>query len=233
MTRWLSLLLPMVLLLASGVAAHAQQAPPVKLVVEPPGENCEHGGTAVRSGLDTDGDGELSDEEITNVQYVCKEPPADHHAAPSPPSPPTTDERPVVPSPMGPLWHENTWDSMVELGAGVDTEDKGRFFARARGGVMWVREPFFTSLGAMVEVGPYVPFGAGIQTEVVHLWTGLWANLGASVDLEARPAAIMGVGWSIFGAEARIQRLGDDESVWTLFGKLRIPVRHLVFALSR
>ena len=214
--------------------ARAQQPPPASLVPEPPGPNCEHGGTAVRSGLDGDGDGSLSDDEISNVQYVCRDAPSPETTpTPSPDLESPPDERSVVPSPMGPLWHQNTWDAMVELGGGVDNENKGRFFGRARGGFLWVREPFFTSLGLTLEVGPFSPISAGVQAEAAHLSTGLWGNLGASVDLEASPAVSVGLGWSIFGAEARYHGLGDEEATWTLFGKLRIPIRHLVFAFFR
>ncbi|QSQ22889.1 hypothetical protein JY651_48670 [Pyxidicoccus parkwayensis] len=38
---------------------------------EPAGENCPTGGSAVESGLDVDGDGELSREEVTTTRHVC------------------------------------------------------------------------------------------------------------------------------------------------------------------
>ncbi|MGK3962674.1 hypothetical protein WMF38_00615 [Sorangium sp. So ce118] len=38
---------------------------------EPPGEPCPHGGTAVRSGLDLDGDGALDAAEVAETTYVC------------------------------------------------------------------------------------------------------------------------------------------------------------------
>jgi hypothetical protein len=38
---------------------------------EPAGANCAHGGTAVRTGLDDDGDGVLGDGEVDEVSYVC------------------------------------------------------------------------------------------------------------------------------------------------------------------
>ena len=43
----------------------------VRLENEPAGGNCEFGGTAVRAGLDVDGDDELSEEEVTSTAYVC------------------------------------------------------------------------------------------------------------------------------------------------------------------
>ncbi|XYI02278.1 hypothetical protein ACMHYB_21910 [Sorangium sp. So ce1128] len=38
---------------------------------EPRGEHCPHGGTAVRSGLDLDGDGALDAQEVSGTTYVC------------------------------------------------------------------------------------------------------------------------------------------------------------------
>jgi hypothetical protein len=55
-------------------AAVTPEPPPpvrVRLDDEPAGANCQNGGTAVRSGADTDGDGVLADDEITGTDYVC------------------------------------------------------------------------------------------------------------------------------------------------------------------
>jgi hypothetical protein len=38
---------------------------------EPPGANCTNGGTAVRVGVDDNGDGILEDSEVDQTQYVC------------------------------------------------------------------------------------------------------------------------------------------------------------------
>jgi len=43
----------------------------VRLVEEPPGENCPRGGTVVESGMDADGDGVLDDDEVAGISYVC------------------------------------------------------------------------------------------------------------------------------------------------------------------
>lgn len=42
---------------------------------EPPGANCEFGGSAVHTGVDANDDGELADDEITETQYVCDDDP--------------------------------------------------------------------------------------------------------------------------------------------------------------
>lgn len=38
---------------------------------EPAGDNCPNGGTSITTGVDADGDGALTDAEITDVSYVC------------------------------------------------------------------------------------------------------------------------------------------------------------------
>ena len=48
----------------------------VRTQAEPPGRNCEHGGTVVHSGLDLDGDGILDVDEATETAYVCETPDA-------------------------------------------------------------------------------------------------------------------------------------------------------------
>ena len=43
----------------------------VEMEAEPAGENCEFGGIAVHSGLDSNKDGMLSPEEISSTEYIC------------------------------------------------------------------------------------------------------------------------------------------------------------------
>lgn len=48
-----------------------QHAARTRMAVEPRGEHCEHGGTALQTGLDLDDDGVLDDSEVTSTQYAC------------------------------------------------------------------------------------------------------------------------------------------------------------------
>jgi len=43
----------------------------IEQTAEPAGEHCETGGTRIDTGLDSDGDGTLDDNEITHTSYVC------------------------------------------------------------------------------------------------------------------------------------------------------------------
>ncbi len=61
----------LVLSMALGCEGPAGQSGLVRMDSEAPGDNCATGGTAVHAGVDADGDGALSDEEIGDTQYVC------------------------------------------------------------------------------------------------------------------------------------------------------------------
>ena len=43
----------------------------VETAEEPPGENCENGGVAVHFGIDSNADGVLDEDEITEMEYIC------------------------------------------------------------------------------------------------------------------------------------------------------------------
>ncbi|MEM9489588.1 MAG: hypothetical protein AAGC55_10615, partial [Myxococcota bacterium] len=45
----------------------------IDVLEEPPGANCAFGGVRVNAGIDADRDGELSEDEITDVEYICAE----------------------------------------------------------------------------------------------------------------------------------------------------------------
>src|SRR5262249_2947321 len=55
------------------VCKDAAIGPLTRFDPEPVGGNCPAGGTAVKTGLDLDGNGTLSDSEATSVRYLCKD----------------------------------------------------------------------------------------------------------------------------------------------------------------
>jgi hypothetical protein len=55
------------------VCRDAEAVPLTRFEPEPAGSHCTAGGTAVRSGLDTDGNGDLDDAEVATVQYICRD----------------------------------------------------------------------------------------------------------------------------------------------------------------
>ncbi|MCE9670704.1 hypothetical protein LY474_23125 [Myxococcus stipitatus] len=64
-----------------GATEYLCDEPPPPVVVrrrpEPPGGHCELGGTAVQSGHDANGNGDLDDGEVLTTEYVCAQPPPD------------------------------------------------------------------------------------------------------------------------------------------------------------
>jgi hypothetical protein len=55
----------------AGDAGESGKSTLVRLDPEPAGKNCTYGGTAIKTGVDTNGDGVLEDNEVTSTSYVC------------------------------------------------------------------------------------------------------------------------------------------------------------------
>ena len=73
----------------------------VKITEEPPGPNCEFGGTRIESGLDTNQNGVLDPDEVANTTFVCNGAPGDE--GPEGPGGPEGPEGPGGPGgPEGP-----------------------------------------------------------------------------------------------------------------------------------
>ncbi len=64
-------MLTLLLLACSGEAPESAPNALVATQDEPEGENCADGGVAVRSGVDDDGDGALSEDEVDSTAYLC------------------------------------------------------------------------------------------------------------------------------------------------------------------
>lgn len=54
-----------------GEAGPAGASSIIETVNESAGENCAQGGITIRTGVDADGDGTLSDTEVDSTSYVC------------------------------------------------------------------------------------------------------------------------------------------------------------------
>ncbi|MDC3952460.1 hypothetical protein [Polyangium jinanense] len=135
-----------------------------------------------------------------------------------------------------PFW---TWDANVEGGLGALFEDRAHLsgFGRVRGGFLRVdersvSEPRFLALGLTYELSDFSPATFGIEVETLGLASGAWLQLGALVDVQPRPGAKLALGWSLFGVEGQVRWDKDDGVVWAAYGKLRVPVGILGWALS-
>ena len=139
------------------------------------------------------------------------------------------DSLPRMPSAM-------IWDLNLDGAAGRVFADPAYwgYFGRARLGVTWVRDPAFYSLGVTYDIGKDSYATVGVQGEAMHLSSGCWLQAGAMLDLEhrARPGGSFSLGFSVVGVELQVKDLPDHGWTPALYGKIRIPVGLLAFALT-
>jgi hypothetical protein len=156
---------------------------------------------------------------------------------PSPTSPPPAAPF-ASPTPKlgsGPGKRYTTWDANIEGAYGRLFTDPAQStgFGRVRGGVLWVRDPTFYSLGLTYEASDKSAATLGVQGEWLHLELGVWAQAGALVDVAhgARLGAMGALGWSVIGGEIQARDLEGQGMTTALFIKLRIPIGIIAFGL--
>jgi len=157
--------------------------------------------------------------------------PAEPAAAPAAPA--KKAERVETFESMGP--HAITWDANLEGGFGRafgDIHPRTVSFARVRAGILWAHGQWFTSAGIFYDLSNFTPGTFGIQVEQMHLSSGFWIQAGAGIDVEPRAMGMLAVGWSVVGVEAQYRSFGDAGIGPAFFGKLRIPLGLIGFALS-
>ncbi len=171
---------------------------------------------------------------------------ANADAPPTTPAPTTTVTRRLGHS----FGKTDRFELSVEGGIGAYRDgplrDASRLagFGRIRAGLLRIFEsrfdpdasPIFVSVGATYEASNLSPATLGLQTELVHVSSGLWGQFGGLVDVTRLEPGWMGaLGWNVFGAEVQRRRYAHDDGVvqsdWALFGKLHIPVTLLIDAL--
>ncbi|WP_394823845.1 hypothetical protein [Pendulispora albinea] len=131
--------------------------------------------------------------------------------------------------------HAVTWDANLEGGFGRafgDIHARTVSFGRLRGGILWVHGQWFTSVGAFYDLSNFTPGTFGIQVEQMHLTSGFWIQAGGGIDVEPRAMGMLSVGWSVIGVEAQYRSYGDAGIGPAVFGKLRIPIGVIGFALA-
>lgn len=175
-------------------------------------------------------------------------------AAPPPAAAPTTDSStpaasasaapPTVPgaalAEMGagpPLGRRLVmWDANLDAGYGRAFGDDGarrNGLLRARAGVLWVHEPWFTAIGPTYEYSNLRAATFGLQIEQMHLTSGFWAQAGGLLDTRGRPGAMAALGVSLFGVEAQVRQHDQIGSSFAVIGKVRIPISIIAFALGQ
>ncbi|HEY5372915.1 MAG TPA: hypothetical protein VIK01_04480 [Polyangiaceae bacterium] len=155
-------------------------------------------------------------------------------AAPAAPTPIAPAAPPIVPSSFGRKF--TTWDASLDAGYGHQFGDnaRGLWLGRAGAGLLFVRDPTFYTLGLSYEYSTLSRASLGLDAEVMQLDSGLWVQARASSDLDhgMRPGASLSLGWSLFAIEADV-RSRESGAVTALYGKLRIPLGLIGFALQR
>lgn len=174
----------------------------------------------------------------TNVDGEAP-PPAPSAANAGPPSagPPTaavaaasskspTGAAPRIPAGGFELDRATTWDLDIEgaIGRYFGSSDRWTGLVRARGGVLFVRDPVYDSIGATFECSSLSKATFGIQVEVSRIDAGFWAQAGALLDVTARPGAMLSGGWSIFGLEGQVRSYAGLGFGVTVFAKVSIPI---------
>ncbi len=118
-------------------------------------------------------------------------------------------------------------------------------FGRIRLGLLHIIESstdpeasmIFVVLGVTADASNLSPMTLGIQTELIHISSGLWGQFGGLFDVtRAEPGWTAALGWNLFGVEAQRRRYAHEDSLpendWALFGKVRVPVSLLIDTLT-
>lgn len=127
------------------------------------------------------------------------------------------------------------WDVNVDLSFGrLFAPNGGRWLgaARARAGLLFIMEPLFPAIGLTAEGTTLQPPRFGVQVESLHLWTGLWAQFGADYDTKKRVGFHGAVGHDLLGLEAQSRRHVNGDYVWSIVGKVRIPLGIIAMELA-
>ena len=96
--------------------------------------------------------------------------------------------------------------------------------SRLRVGALFARDPRLFMVGGTVAWTQDQPVALGMELEALHLETGLWGQLGGSMDLSAHPGVSLAVGWSLLGAEWQLRSWDDRGVASALFFNVRLPV---------
>jgi hypothetical protein len=128
-----------------------------------------------------------------------------------------------------------TWDLDLNGGVGREFSDGNAYFgtARARTGVLWIREPRYYSLGATASVSSRLPLAFGVEAEYLNTASGFWIEPHAFLDVEGHPGGALTLGFGIFGLSGQVRQVEGGDSSTALCLLLRLPVRLLVWAFER
>lgn len=197
----------------------------VRVVPEPEGTNCPAGGVAIRSGLDSNGNNQLDEDEVTQTEYVCNTP-----ALPRQRTVQVRDEAPGEACPRG----------GVAIVTGIDLDDDGELTGEE------VDEVQYVCHSAGIEAVWFGDVRISSQVDVDAL-AGIEVIMGDLEIREGAPAVIelpllrhIGEDLDIYGAELTrlslpsLAFIGDDFEIYeATIETLELPalkqVRYLYF----
>lgn len=104
-----------------------------------------------------------------------------------------------------------------------------RFFFRERIGLIYLYDPWYFAVGAILEGTGLPNLAAGIQAEVLHM-SGYWAEAGISGGEEGGFIHIS-VGWFIGGFEWQRRVIGDSEELNAFLLKLKLPLGAILMGI--
>ncbi len=113
-------------------------------------------------------------------------------------------------------------------GGGTFRPKSGLYEQRLRIGPNYVAHYRFWSLGATAETFNFSRFAFGLQADLVDIDSGWGAYAGPTVSTGGKFGVTVGLGWSIFHVESQV--LFEDRTNVALFGLLRLPIGHILYA---
>lgn len=119
-----------------------------------------------------------------------------------------------------------TWDMTLDfhLGRVGSRMDWAAFMGKVRVGGLWVQTPWALGLGVQVQLSNVEVFTFGFESELTHVATGFWGQLGLVGDVRGRGGLTAGLGWSIIGVSAGVRGGTGFDPDWSLYFMVRVPV---------
>jgi hypothetical protein len=126
-----------------------------------------------------------------------------------------------------------TWDLNLEgaLGSTFGSGHELTGFGRARGGVLAVRDANVFALGATYEYSNFQKATFGVQGEYINDNSGFWLQLGALLDIQPRPGAMLALGYTVFGAELQVRSYEPMGVTFAAYAKIRLPIGFIAYEL--
>lgn len=127
-----------------------------------------------------------------------------------------------------------TWDLDLNVGYGrrFAPDPGGSWAARARAGVLFIREPRFYALGVTAHAASDLPAAFGVEAEYLSTEAGVWVAPGVQLDVAGHPGASLAAGFSVLGVSAQLRRTRDGDTSTAALLTVRLPVRLLWWAVA-